>query len=99
MDLTRTMCETFARLDLFAPFEIKIMNGDQPSLTIKGVHRIDAKRLVELKPASHKALVIKGFMGRIYSHFNSLENFGRLYDRALALAAEQARMQKQKNRR
>ena len=32
------------------------------------------------------SLVSKGFMSRIYAHFASLENFGRLYRRALALA-------------
>lgn len=99
LDLTGKMCETFAKLNLFEPFEFKIMNGDQPALTIKGMHRIDEKRFLDLNPASHKALVNKGFMGRIYSHFNSLENFGRLYQRALALATEQARMKKQQSQR
>ncbi len=99
LELTEKMCTALAKLGLFEPFEFKIMNGDQPALTIKGMHRIDEKRFLELKPASHKALVSKGFMGRIYSHFNSLENFARLYNRALARAAEQARLQKQQIQR
>ncbi|MSQ51132.1 MAG: hypothetical protein EXR28_04525 [Betaproteobacteria bacterium] len=99
LELTAQMCDAFVKLDLFEAFEFKIMNGEETSLTIKGMYRIDEKRFLDLKPASHKALVSKGFMGRIYSHFHSLENFGRLYQRALALATEQARLQKQKIQR
>lgn len=95
LEMTSQMCEAFAKLGLFESFEFKIMNGVQAALTIKGMYRIDEKRFLELKPASHKAMVTKGFMGRIYSHFHSLENFSRLYQRALAVAAEQARLQKQ----
>lgn len=94
LELTAQMCDAFARLGLFEPFEFRILNGDQPSLTIKGMYRIDEKRFLELKPASHSVLVTKGFMGAIYSHFNSLSNFTRLYERGLALAAEQAQGQR-----
>jgi hypothetical protein len=31
-----------------------------------------------------KALVTRGLMGRIFAHFHSLENFARLYQRAVA---------------
>ena len=48
------MCVALSKLDLFEPFEFNIMNGDQPALTIKGMHRIDAKRFLELKPVNHK---------------------------------------------
>jgi hypothetical protein len=99
LDITAQMCEAFAKLNLFEPFEFKVMNDGQAALTIRGMHRIDEKRFLELKPASHKALVTKGYMGRIYSHLNSLENFGRLYQRAVALAADQARVGKQQIQR
>ena len=93
------MCEAFAKLGLFEPFEFRIMNEDKPALTIQGMHRIDEKRFTDLKPASHKALVTKGFMARIYAHFASLENFSRLYSRALAAAAENARRMKDQTQR
>ena len=63
---------------LLEPFEFRIMNGNEPALTLKGMHRIDEQRFQALKPANLKALVSKGFMSRIYAHFASLENFGRL---------------------
>jgi len=46
----------------------------------------DKEKLKALKPASHKALVTKGLMGKIYAHIHSLENFARLYSRAVARA-------------
>ncbi|MFM9972492.1 MAG: SapC family protein [Burkholderiales bacterium] len=93
LELTAQMCEAFAKLDLFEAFEFKIMNGEDVALAIKGMFRIDEKRLLDLKPASHKALVTKGFMGKIYAHFFSLENFARLYQRAMAQAAEREKRQ------
>jgi len=48
-----------------------------------GMHRVDEQRLRALRPASHKALVGKGYMGSIYAHLHSLENFTRLYARQL----------------
>ena len=91
LEMTAQMCEAFRKLGLLEPFEFRIMNGDAPAFTLKGMHRIDEKRFQALKPASLKALVSKGFMARIYAHFASLENFGRLYNRALALAEKPAR--------
>lgn len=99
LELTAQMCQAFAKLGLFEPFEFRVVNGGEAALTIKGMHRIDEKRFLDLKPASHKALVTKGYMARIYSHFNSLDNFGRLYQRALDLSAAQARLQKQQIQR
>ncbi len=99
LEATAQMCEAFAKLGLFEPFEFRIMNEDKPALTIQGMHRIDEKRFMDLKPASHKALVTKGFMGRIYAHFASLENFSRLYSRALASVAENARRMKEQIQR
>ena len=48
-----------------------------------GMYRVDEPRLRELRPASHKALVSKGYMGSIYAHLHSLENFSQLYARQL----------------
>jgi hypothetical protein len=86
LDTTAQMCALFKDLDLFAPFTFQIMQDDAPSLKLQGMHRIDERKLKALKPASHKALVTKGYMGKIYAHIHSLENFARLYARAVARA-------------
>ena len=91
LELTGQMCAMLAKLELFSPFEFQVKQGDTAAFTLKGMHRIDEKKLAELRPANHKALVTKGLMGRIYAHLHSLENFARLYTRALARAAEDAR--------
>jgi hypothetical protein len=40
--------------------------------------RVAEPKLRALAPARVKALVDKGFMGLIYAHLHSLENFSRL---------------------
>lgn len=99
LELTAQMCAVLAKLELFSPFQFQVMDGGKPALIVKGMHRIDEKRLAKLKPASHTALIAKGFMSSIYAHFHSLENFGRLYSRALARAAEDARKKRQSHQR
>lgn len=86
LEATARMCAFFGELDLFSPFTFQIMQGEAPSLTLQGMHRIDEKKLEALKPAKHKALVTRGWMGKIYAHIHSLENFTRLYRRAVARA-------------
>lgn len=88
LDLTAQMCSIIARLDLFSPFRFQVMQDDRPSFTLEGMYRIDEKKFLDLKPTSHKALITKGIMGRIYAHFHSLERFTALYQRALARAVE-----------
>ena len=87
LDLTAQMCAAFAKLGLFSPFQFQVMESTSPSLTLQGMYRIDEAKLLGLKPLSLKALVTRGFMGMIYAHFHSLENFARLYRRALAQRA------------
>jgi hypothetical protein len=94
LELTTQMCAMLDKLGLFSPFQFQVMQGTAAAFTMKGMHRIDEKKLGELKPASHKALVTKGLMGRIYAHIHSLENFGRLYTRGVARAADEARRKK-----
>lgn len=86
LDRTAQMCSALTKLDLFAPFEFQVLDGSSPALTLQGMHRIDEQKLADLKAPSHKALVTKGFMGRIYAHLHSLENFARLYARAVGRA-------------
>jgi hypothetical protein len=96
LDLTAQMCATFAKLGLFSPFQFQVIEAASPSLTLEGMYRIDEAKLLALKPLSMKALVTRGLMGRIDAHFHSLDNFARLYQRALA--AQESRPQ-ETNRR
>ena len=86
LDLTAQMCAIFTRLELFAPFTMQVNEGGRQALELQGMHRIDETKFLALKAANHKALVEKGFMGRIYAHLFSLANFARLYERALQQA-------------
>jgi len=84
LDLTAQMCASLARLQVFSPFTMQVIGGDQAGLRLDGMYRVDESRLRDLKPASHKVLVTKGYMSKIYAHLHSLDNFSRLYSRALA---------------
>jgi hypothetical protein len=81
---TAQMCATLKQLDLFSPFTFQVTQNDVAGLKLQGMHRIDEQKLRALEPASHKALVTQGLMGKIYAHIHSLENFARLYTRAVA---------------
>lgn len=87
LDLTAQMCANFAKLGLFSPFQFQVIESAAPGLTLEGMFRIDEAKLLALKPLSLKALVTRGLMGRIYAHFQSLENFARIYQRAVAKQA------------
>lgn len=91
LDRTAELCAALTRLELFAPFTFQVMQEERPTLKVEGMYRVDAKKFEALRPASHKALVAKGFASRIYAHFHSLENFARLYQRAVQRAAQARR--------
>jgi len=84
LDRTADLCAALARLELLTPFSMQVL-GDQQKVELRmgGMHRVDEQRLRALRPASHKALVGKGYMGSIYAHLHSLENFTRLYARQM----------------
>ena len=86
LDTTAQMCAAFKELNLFSPFTFQIVQDEVPGLKLQGMHRIDEHKLKALKPVNHKALVASGLMGKIYAHFHSLENFARLYSRAVERA-------------
>lgn len=82
LDRTAQMCAALARLQLFEPFSMQVVAEDRaPQLRLAGMVRISEAKLRDLKPASHKVLVNKGFMGLIYAHLHSLDNFRRLLTR------------------
>ena len=81
LDRTAQMCAGLARLRLFEPFSMQAMSEGEAPLKLAGMYRVSEARLRDLKPASHKVLVAKGFMGLIYAHLHSLDNFRRLLTR------------------
>lgn len=84
LDRTADLCAALARLALLTPFSMQVLGGQQTiELRMGGMYRVDEARLRELRPASHKALVSKGYMSAIYAHLHSLENFTRLYARQM----------------
>ena len=84
LDRTAQFCAALARLQLFEPFTLELHGEKRPQLKLAGMFRVSEAKLRELKPASHKALVAKGFMGLVYAHLHSLENFRRLAERDAA---------------
>jgi len=80
-DLERTaqMCAALARLDLLEPFSMQVTEA--PHVQVGGMARVAQARLRALAPARLKALVDKGFLGLVYAHLHSLENFSRLVAR------------------
>ena len=83
LDLTAQMCDALTKLELLTPFSMQVMENNATALQLNGMYRIDEAKFIDLKPTNHKALVAKGMMGKIYAHLHSLENFGRLYERAV----------------
>jgi hypothetical protein len=81
LDRTAQMCASLSRLQLLEPFTMQVVTKDRPDFRLAGMHRVSEARLKDLKPASHKVLVSKGFMGLIYAHLHSIENFSRLVER------------------
>ncbi len=87
LDRTAQMCAALARLQVLEPFSLQVMGREAAQVKLAGMYRVGEAKLRDLKPASHKVLVNKGFMGLIYAHLHSLENFRRLADRQAARAA------------
>jgi hypothetical protein len=82
LDRTAQMCAALARLQVFEPFTMQVMSEREgPQVKLAGMYRVSEAKLRDLKPASHKVLVNKGFMGLIYAHLHSLENFQGLVAR------------------
>jgi len=73
LDRTAKLCATLANLRLFEEFS---------EMNLAGMYRVSEARLIDLKAASHKHLVGKGYMGAIYAHLHSLQNFSDLRARA-----------------
>jgi hypothetical protein len=84
LDRTAQMCAALGKLQLLEPFSLELHGEDRTPLKLAGMARVAEAKLRELRAASHKALVSKGFMGLIYAHLHSLDNFRRLAERGAA---------------
>ena len=76
LELTAQMCAALARLELFESFSVQVK--DAPEIQLAGMVRVAEPKLRALASARVKALLDKGFMGLVYAHLHSLENFSRL---------------------
>ena len=83
-DHTAKLAAALAQLELLEPFSMQVTEEGKSEVRLAGMFRVNEEKLAALRPASHKALVTKGFMGRIYAHLHSLDNFPRLYAREKA---------------
>jgi hypothetical protein len=76
LDRTAHACATLAGMRLFEPFSMQSAHT-----SLNAMYRVSEPRLRDLKAAKHKLLVDKGFMGAVYAHLHSLQNFSRLAGR------------------
>lgn len=74
---TAEFCNTVAQLELFCPWETQAVAVTQ-ALKVKGLHRIDEKKLRALPADSAKALLETGALGAIYHHLGSLQHTQKL---------------------
>ena len=79
LDRTAQMSAALSRLGLLEPFTMQV--SEPPAIRLAGMYRIAEAKLKALKPANLKALLEKNFLGLIYAHLHSLENFSRLVQR------------------
>jgi hypothetical protein len=87
-DLVRSeeMCRELARLQLLESFTVQAVPNQGTAVSMTGTFRIAEQRLAELAPEKLKELTQKGILARVYAHFISLANFGRLLDRRASAA-------------
>jgi hypothetical protein len=82
LERTRELCAVLADYQLFEPFTMQAApTGGAAPINLAGMYRVKEDKLEHLNAAQHKNLFKKGFVGRIYAHLLSLENFGRLLAR------------------
>lgn len=89
-DLARCnqMCEILSDFGLFEPFSMRAVLEGGFSLEVTGMHRIEEKRLQNLKADQLRSLLKKNVIAKIFAHVQSLENFHRLLDRRSVFAAD-----------
>lgn len=91
-DLERSaeMCGIFTGYGLIESFTMQATLNSGAAMSLTGMFRIDEKKLAALGADQLRTLISKGLMAKIYTHFMSLENFGRLLERKAARGVIQA---------
>lgn len=77
---TRVLCRRLEALELLVPFEAVATPRQGEPLRMQGLHRVDEERLTRVPGRDLRTMMRKGELRAVYSHLNSLENFGRLLD-------------------
>lgn len=83
LERMREMCAILADYGLLESFSMQATLKKEKgggALQMTGMHRVIEKNLENLNAAQLKNLMRKGYLGRIYVHLLSLENFARLLD-------------------
>jgi hypothetical protein len=78
---TAQFCARVLALDLLEPFEADINPALGPRQRLTGMQRVNEARLQTLPPATLQELAQNGYLGRLYAHLISLDNFQRLLHR------------------
>ncbi len=89
-DLVRSeeMSRALAGLGLLETFTMQAVPSEGAPLAMAGMYRVAEHKLGELAPEQLKELTQKGILARVYAHLISLNHFGRLLDRRVALAKQ-----------
>jgi len=91
-DLLRTneMAAALAGMDLIEPFTMQAQPNQGPPLALSGMGRVSDQKLNGLAPERLHELQQRSYLGAIYSHIASLDNFQRLLARRASFAAREA---------
>jgi hypothetical protein len=87
IERSREMCAILADYGLFEPFTMQATLEKAGAMHLRGMYRVDEKKLEPLNAAQLKNLMRKGILARVYLHLLSLDNFQRLLDRKAARPA------------
>jgi len=88
-DLMRSneMAKTLAEMDLLEPFTMQAQPNQGEPVALSGMARVQEQKLATLESEKIRSLIERGFLGRVYAHLMSLDNFQRLLDRRTGMAA------------
>ncbi len=88
---TREFCEQVQKAELFKPFNIQVLAGDNKPVRLEGLYTIDEARLLNVDQAQVMEWFKSGQLAWIYAHLHSLGALKQLSKRqALQNAEEEA---------
>ena len=87
LERSREMSGILADYALLEPFAMQAQTKAGAAMNLTGMYRVEEKKLAALNAGQLKNLIKKGVMGRVYAHLISLDNFARLLDRKVKMAA------------